>query len=86
MSRHSCVSSSHFRRDTRRAAAVEEQLRQIADEQHTNVNKLVDLVKENEMIISTQKVCVTWNGLHLIFLYIISRSSNPIFLYSLTGG
>ena len=41
-----------------RAAAVEEELRQIADEQHTNVNKLVDLVKENEIILDVMRVSV----------------------------
>lgn len=38
-----------------RAAAVEEELRSIADKQEVNVNKLVELVKENEMILSKMR-------------------------------
>ena len=34
-----------------RAKVVEEELREIASEQQVNVDKLVDLVKENEMIL-----------------------------------
>lgn len=38
-----------------RAKAVEEELRAIADQQHVNVNKLVDLVKENETILASMR-------------------------------
>lgn len=38
-----------------RAAAVEEQLRAIADAQSVNVNKLVELVKENEIILAKMR-------------------------------
>ena len=39
-----------------RAAAVEEELREIADQQEVNVNKLVELVKENEIILAKMRV------------------------------
>lgn len=39
-----------------RAAAVEEDLKVIADRQHYNVDKLVDLVKENQKILDQMKV------------------------------
>ena len=45
-----------LRPEATRAAEVEEELREIAAEQHVNVDKLVDLVKENEQIISQMKV------------------------------
>ena len=38
------------------AAAVEEKLRAIAEKQSFNVNRLVDLVKENESILAQMKV------------------------------
>jgi len=38
-----------------RAAALEEELRGIADKQQVNVEKLVDLVKENEMILAQMR-------------------------------
>lgn len=38
-----------------RAAAVEEELRAIADKQQVNVDKLVNLVKENEVILSKMR-------------------------------
>jgi len=38
-----------------RAAAVEEQLREIADRQQVNVDKLVNLVKENEIILAKMR-------------------------------
>lgn len=38
-----------------RAAAVEEQLRDVCDRQEVNVNKLVDLVKENEVILQKMR-------------------------------
>lgn len=41
---------------TDRAAEVEEQLREIADKQQINVDKLVELVKENEEILSKMRV------------------------------
>ena len=41
-----------------RAAAVEEQLQKIADEQKINVNQLVALVKENESILIKMRVRV----------------------------
>lgn len=40
----------------KRAAAVEEELKNIADRQHYNVDKLVDLVKENQEILDQMKV------------------------------
>ena len=39
-----------------RAASVEEELRGIAEKQEVNVNKLVELVKENEIILSKMRV------------------------------
>lgn len=42
--------------DISRAAAVEEELRDIAERQQFNVDKLVELVKENGMIIDQMKV------------------------------
>lgn len=39
-----------------RAAAVEEELRGIADRQEVNVNKLVQLVKDNEVILAQMRV------------------------------
>ena len=41
-----------------RAAGVEEELREIADEQGTNANRLVDLVRENESILDEMRVRV----------------------------
>ena len=40
-----------------RAAAVEGNLRKIANKQHVNVDKLVDLVKENEQVLVEMRVC-----------------------------
>lgn len=39
-----------------RAKAVEEELRGIADRQQVNVNKLVELVKENEEMLAKMQV------------------------------
>jgi len=39
-----------------RAASVEEELRGIAEKQEVNVNKLVELVKENEVILAKMRV------------------------------
>ena len=39
-----------------RAASVEEELRGIAEKQEVNVNKLVELVKENEIILAKMRV------------------------------
>lgn len=41
-----------------RAAAVEEELRAIADQQQVNVDRLVELVKENEVILAQMRVSV----------------------------
>ena len=41
-----------------RAAAVEEELRQIANKQQVNVDKLVELVKENEIILQKMRVSI----------------------------
>ena len=46
------LSSSYIR-----ATVVEAELRSIAEEQHGNVDKLVDLVKENEAILAEMRVC-----------------------------
>lgn len=39
-----------------RASSVEEDLRNIAHEQHTNVDKIIDLVNENEYILDKMRV------------------------------
>lgn len=49
----SCISES--------AAAVEEELRDIAEQQNYNVEKLVDLVKENGIILDQMKVSEDWS-------------------------
>ena len=41
-----------------RAAAVEEELRDIANQQQVNVDKLVELVKENEIILQKMRVSI----------------------------
>ena len=43
--------------EAERATIVESELRSIAAEQHGNVDKLVDLVKENEQILDEMRVC-----------------------------
>ena len=49
---------------TSRAAAVEEQLSAIADTQQVNVDKLVELVKENEIILSKMRVRLWYHNIY----------------------
>ncbi len=57
---------------TNRAAAVEEELRVIAEKQSFNVSRLVELVKENESIIAQMKVRGSSSGIDFTaFLYCI---------------
>lgn len=49
-----------------RAAACEEELRAIAEQQEVNVNKLVELVKENAVILAQMRVSRKTYGLYAI--------------------
>jgi len=54
-----------------RAAEVEGNLRKIADKQHVNVDKLVDLVKENEHILVDMRVSeLIYSLVHHVVLHL----------------
>lgn len=55
-----------MQQQTKRAAKVEEQLRDIAAQQETNVNKLVELVKENGIILAKMRVRCHWISICIV--------------------
>lgn len=67
-----------------RAAAVEEELRGIAERQEVNVNKLVELVKENGEILAKMRVREYTIVLFYLYVYCTLYISNMIHIILLT--
>ena len=66
--------------EAERATIVESELRSKAAEQHGNVDKLVDLVKENEQILDEMRVCSSYTI--IVHCYIIL---SPLYFHLTTS-
>jgi hypothetical protein len=67
-----------------RATAVTEELQNIADEQGTNVEKLVGLVKENQEILDMMKVSFITSNIGYSFDSFMTYQTSPSFALLVT--
>ena len=61
-----------------RASAVAEELQNIADEQGTNVEKLVGLVKENQEILDMMKVSFITSNIGIPLIRSMTYQTSPL--------